>query len=88
MRLRTLGRSGLRVSELCLGAWQLAKPEVTSVIIGARTAAQLEDNLAACEVAISPEVAALLEEVTAPSPVYPGSMIAWVQRGLDPSEKR
>jgi 1-deoxyxylulose-5-phosphate synthase len=69
-------------------AWQLAKPEITSVIIGARTAAQLEDNLAACEVAITPEIAARLEEATAPPPEYPGSMIAWVQRGLDPSEKR
>lgn len=69
-------------------AWQLAKPEITSVIIGARTAAQLEDNLAACEVAITPEIAARLEEATAPPPEYPGSMIAWIQRGLDPSEKR
>jgi len=69
-------------------AWQLAKPEITSVIIGARTAAQLEDNLAACEVAVTPEIAARLEEATAPPPEYPGSMIAWIQRGLDPSEKR
>ena len=69
-------------------AWQLAKPEITSVIIGARTASQLEDNLAAREVAITPEIAARLEEATAPPPEYPGSMIAWIQRGLDPSEKR
>ena len=69
-------------------AWQLAKPEITSVIIGARTATQLEDNLAAREVAITPEIAARLEEATAPPPEYPGSMIAWIQRGLDPSEKR
>jgi aryl-alcohol dehydrogenase-like predicted oxidoreductase len=44
-------------------------------------------GLAACEVAITAEVAASLEEATAPSPEYPGSMIARVQRGLDPREK-
>ncbi|HSD11129.1 MAG TPA: aldo/keto reductase, partial [Candidatus Binatia bacterium] len=69
-------------------AWQLAKPEITSVIIGARTPAQLEGNLAACEVAITPEINARLEQATAPPPEYPGSMITWIQRGLDPRERR
>jgi aryl-alcohol dehydrogenase-like predicted oxidoreductase len=69
-------------------AWQLTKPEITSVIIGARTAAQLEDNLAATSVTITPEVLARLDEATAPEKEYPGSFIAWIQRGLDPREKR
>ena len=69
-------------------AWQLTKPEITSVIIGARTTAQLEDNLAATSVTITPEVLARLDEATAPEREYPGSFIAWIQRGLDPREKR
>jgi aryl-alcohol dehydrogenase-like predicted oxidoreductase len=81
--------ASLEVSPAALAlAWQLAKSEITSVIIGARTVAQLEDNLDACAVAITPEVGASLEEATAPSPEYPGTMIAWIQRGLDPHEKR
>ncbi len=68
-------------------AWQLAKPEISSVIIGARTLAQLDDNLAAPAVVISPEVAERLEEATAPPPEYPGSFISWIQRGLDPRAK-
>jgi len=69
-------------------AWQLAKPEITSVIIGARTAAQLDANLASTEVVIPAEILARLDEVSAPPPEYPGSFIAWIQRGLDPAERR
>ena len=69
-------------------AWQLAKNEITSVIIGARTAAQLDANLAAPDVAIPSEMLARLDEVSAPTPEYPGSFVAWIQRGLDPTEKR
>ena len=36
-------------------AWALSKPWVTSVIIGARTEAQLDDNLAAANLALKPE---------------------------------
>src|SRR5437763_746084 len=38
--------AGCPPAQLAL-AWQLAKPEITSVIIGARNLAQLEDNLGA-----------------------------------------
>ena len=63
-------------------AWQLAKPEVTSVIIGARTKAQLEDNLGATGVTVPPEVMARLEKETAPSPEYPGAFIDFIQSWL------
>ncbi|MGH7823509.1 MAG: aldo/keto reductase, partial [Candidatus Binatia bacterium] len=69
-------------------AWQLGKPEITSVIIGARTGAQLEQNLAACAVELTPEVLARLEDATAPSPEYPGEFIAWIQPQLEPREKK
>jgi aryl-alcohol dehydrogenase-like predicted oxidoreductase len=69
-------------------AWQLAKPEITSVIIGARTTAQLDANLAATELAVPSDILSQLDEVSAPSPEYPGSFIEWIQRGLDPTERR
>jgi aryl-alcohol dehydrogenase-like predicted oxidoreductase len=36
-------------------AWLLARPAVTSVILGARTLEQLDDNLAAVDVQLSAE---------------------------------
>ena len=69
-------------------AWQLAKPEISSVIIGARTREQLDDNLAGCGVTLRPDVAERLEEATAPPAEYPGTFIGWIQRVLDPAERR
>jgi len=39
---------------------------VTSVILGARTLEQLEDNLGAADLHLSPEETALLDEASAP----------------------
>jgi aryl-alcohol dehydrogenase-like predicted oxidoreductase len=65
-------------------AWQRSQP-VTSVIIGVRTMAQLEDNLSAVEVAIPPEVAARLEDASGIPEEYPGRFIdvfqGWLRRG-------
>jgi aryl-alcohol dehydrogenase-like predicted oxidoreductase len=69
-------------------AWQLTKPEISSVIIGARTPSQLDDNLAAVTVTIPAEVVSRLDQLTAPPPEYPGSFIAWTQRGLDPGARQ
>jgi aryl-alcohol dehydrogenase-like predicted oxidoreductase len=52
-------------------AWLLGRPAVTSVIIGARTDAQLADNLAAAELELSVEEVSRLEEVSRPPLVYP-----------------
>jgi aryl-alcohol dehydrogenase-like predicted oxidoreductase len=52
-------------------AWVLDRPGVTSVIVGASTLDQLEENLAAAELALEPEETAHLDEVTAPPPIYP-----------------
>jgi len=73
--------AGCTPAQLAL-AWQLAKPEVTAVIIGARTRAQLEDNLAATAVTVPPEVAARLKEATGLEPEYPGAFIDFIQRWL------
>jgi aryl-alcohol dehydrogenase-like predicted oxidoreductase len=57
-------------------AWVLQQPFVMSVIIGARTAEQLEDNLAATEITLDPEELARLDRVSALPAEYPGWMIA------------
>lgn len=56
-------------------AWLLGKAEVTSVIVGARTVAQLDDNAAALELKLPAEVLARLEAATLPSWQYPYDFI-------------
>jgi aryl-alcohol dehydrogenase-like predicted oxidoreductase len=56
-------------------AWLLAKPVVTSVIIGARNVQQLNDNLASVDVTLSDNEMRLLDDVSALPPEYPGWMI-------------
>jgi aryl-alcohol dehydrogenase-like predicted oxidoreductase len=47
-------------------AWLVDRPAVTSVILGARTLEQLEDNLRAAELHLTPEEARTLDEASAP----------------------
>jgi aryl-alcohol dehydrogenase-like predicted oxidoreductase len=56
-------------------AWLLAKPFVTSVILGAKRLDQLQDNLAAIDLKLSEEELAQLDEVSALPPEYPGWML-------------
>jgi len=56
-------------------AWVLAKPFVTSVIIGAKRVDQLQENLAAVDVQLAEEEIKQLDEVSALPPEYPGWMI-------------
>jgi len=56
-------------------AWILAKPFVTSVIIGAKRADQLQQNLSAVELQLSEDEMQRLDEVSALPPEYPGWMI-------------
>jgi aryl-alcohol dehydrogenase-like predicted oxidoreductase len=62
------GCSAARVSL----AWLLAKPVVTSVIIGAKRLDQLQDNLAAVELTLTQDELRQLDEVSALPPEYPG----------------
>jgi aryl-alcohol dehydrogenase-like predicted oxidoreductase len=57
-------------------SWVLTRPMISSVIIGPKSIAQLRDNLAACSLKLSPEESHNLEEISAPSPVYPSQFIA------------
>ncbi|MEJ1975502.1 MAG: aldo/keto reductase [Acetobacteraceae bacterium] len=57
-------------------AWLLSKPVVTSVILGAKRLSQLEDNLAAVDLALTEAELRLLDEVSVLPPEYPGWMLA------------
>jgi aryl-alcohol dehydrogenase-like predicted oxidoreductase len=61
-------------------AWLLRKPAVTSVIFGARTMAQLEDNLKAAELKIPDAAQARLDAVSALDLGYPYEFIHRVQK--------
>ncbi|NLE71357.1 MAG: aldo/keto reductase, partial [Actinomycetales bacterium] len=60
-------------------AWLLTRPGVTAPILGARTLAQLEENLGAIGWELDPEHAARLDEASAVPAPYPYRMIADLQ---------
>jgi aryl-alcohol dehydrogenase-like predicted oxidoreductase len=61
----------------------LAKEGVSSVIIGARTPGQLEDNLKTTNWELTAEEVARLDEISQPIPTYP----YWMQKMPPPSEE-
>jgi aryl-alcohol dehydrogenase-like predicted oxidoreductase len=69
---------GCSPAQLAL-AWQRTRP-VTSVLIGARTLAQLDDNLGAIDVTIPPAILADLDNATAVPAEYPGFFIDTFQK--------
>ncbi|MBB3148418.1 aryl-alcohol dehydrogenase-like predicted oxidoreductase [Phyllobacterium trifolii] len=68
-------RIGVSVARIAL-AWLLHQAHVTSVIVGAKTVAQLDDSAGASEVTLSADEVAELEAVSRIAPEYP----AWMQR--------
>jgi aryl-alcohol dehydrogenase-like predicted oxidoreductase len=71
------------VAQIAL-AWLLRKPVVSSIIIGASKIHQLEDNLKAVNVNLTPEEVAQLDQLTAPKPIYPNWFI---QNLVDPKQQ-
>jgi aryl-alcohol dehydrogenase-like predicted oxidoreductase len=64
-------RHGVSMAQVAL-AWLLARPGVSSVILGARTMAQLEDNLGAADVRLDPADLDRLDAASDPRPAdYP-----------------
>ena len=57
-------------------AWLLTRPGVAALVIGARTDAQLSENLAAADLVLTPQEVGRLEEVSRPPLLYP----YWHQR--------
>ncbi len=61
---------GVSAAQVSL-AYTLAKPGVTSLVVGARTPEQLRDNLAAADLQLSPDELARLDEVSQEPLRYP-----------------
>jgi aryl-alcohol dehydrogenase-like predicted oxidoreductase len=61
---------GVSLARVAL-AWVLAQPGVTSAIVGASSLEQLDDNLAAAALVLTPEELAALDAATALAPIYP-----------------
>ncbi len=77
---------GVSVARIAL-AWLLQRTGVMSVIIGAKTIEQLDDNLAATELKLSPDDIAALDGVSALGPEYPGWMLTRTADGRVPAAK-
>jgi aryl-alcohol dehydrogenase-like predicted oxidoreductase len=75
--MREIGHAhgGASVARVAL-AYVLAKPFVTTVIIGAKTMEQLDDNLEAAKLTLNGDELTKLDEVSALPPEYPGWMLA------------
>jgi aryl-alcohol dehydrogenase-like predicted oxidoreductase len=69
--------TGRTVPQIALN-WLLRRPTVSTVIIGARTEAQLRDNLGAVGWSLTPAQVAALDAASAVTPAYP----YWHQRGF------
>jgi aryl-alcohol dehydrogenase-like predicted oxidoreductase len=66
----------ISVAQIAL-AWLLAKPWVTTVIIGARSMDQLRDNIESTRVRLDEAEIKLLDEVSALPAEYPAWMLAF-----------
>jgi len=60
---------------------------VMSVIVGAKTIEQLDDNLAAADLALAEDELVTLDAVSALPPEYPGWMIGRQSEGRIPAER-
>ncbi|MDQ0947778.1 aryl-alcohol dehydrogenase-like predicted oxidoreductase [Streptomyces phaeochromogenes] len=56
-------------------AWTLAHPSVTAPVIGARTLAQAEKNIAALDVVLAEEHLQRLDAASSPEPIFPASFM-------------
>jgi aryl-alcohol dehydrogenase-like predicted oxidoreductase len=61
---------GVSMAQVAL-AWVLAQPGITSVIVGASSLEQFDDNLAAADLVLTPEELVALDTATALAPIYP-----------------
>jgi len=83
-RMRAIAAGhGASVAQVAI-AWLLARNAVTSVIVGAAKRYQLDDNLAAADLALSPAEIAALEAATALAPVYPNWFMEKLGDGPSP----
>lgn len=79
------GETGKSIAQVSLN-WLLQRPTVSSLVVGARTEAQLKENLAAAEWKLTIDQVRRLDEASETQPIYP----YWHQRqkpGLNPPPK-
>ena len=57
-------------------AWLLSRPQVSTVIMGAKTPEQLAENLGASALVLTPDELQMLDDVSKLPPEYPGWMLA------------
>ena len=77
---------GSSVARVAL-AWLLGRKGVMSVIVGAKTIEQLDDNLAATDLSLSADEIKKLDEASALKPEYPGWMLTRQSEGRAPAAK-
>ena len=83
--MREIGDAkGVSVARIAL-AWLLHQKHVMSVIVGAKSVEQLDDNLAAVDVTLSEGELKRLADVSALPPEYPGWMIERQHRTANPN---
>ena len=71
---------GVSIAQVAI-AWLMARPAVSSVILGARSMDQLTDNIAAAELTLTPEETRLLDDASEPpAPDYPSGEPGQSQR--------
>jgi aryl-alcohol dehydrogenase-like predicted oxidoreductase len=80
------GRHGANPAQVAL-AWVLSKPAVSSVIIAARKAENLADDIKAVDLALSDEDMQLLDKVSDPGVPYPKWMVLQLDTAEDPRPK-
>jgi aryl-alcohol dehydrogenase-like predicted oxidoreductase len=85
--MRDIGRAHDASPARVAIAWVLAKPFVTSVIVGVKTLEQFEDNLAATGLTLSPDEMARLDAMSALPAEFPGWMVARQNLGRVPEPK-
>jgi len=71
---RIAGQLDTTVARVAL-AWVQGRPGVTSTILGARTLAQLDDNLKALDLKLSAEQSAALDKLTTPTLDFPAEIL-------------
>jgi aryl-alcohol dehydrogenase-like predicted oxidoreductase len=76
---------GVSVAAVAL-KWVINQPSVTSTIIGAKNLQQLNDNIAAVKLELTPDNLKLLNEASILSPEYPAWMINRQMQNRWPSE--
>lgn len=80
-------KRGVGIAQIAI-AWLLHQPVVSTVIVGAKRADQLADNVAACAVELTREELAALDRVSALPREYPAWMFETMGAGADLASPR